>query len=351
MEVDSKVDLSTQNPNSSEDNLAWVEKYRPKTLDELVSQDSIVTTLQKYIDLGGLPHLLFYGPPGTGKTSTILALAAQLYGKKYRNMVLELNASDDRGIDVVRDQIKNFAMTMSVFGSAFSAKNDSNTTAAKYKLIILDEADSMTQAAQAALRRIIEKYTKNVRFCIICNYASKIIPAIQSRCTKFRFTPLSIDQISDRVEYIIKTENVSISPDAVRGILEIAKGDMRRVLNVLQSCYLAYDNIDLDAVYDVTGQPKPSDLKLVFNSLLNDQFDSCYQYISNLKLVKGIALTDIITNLLPLITDCKLPGDSIIYLINSLASIEYRLANSSTDDIQLTAMIGYFKLAVEMAAQ
>ncbi|KAJ1829872.1 Subunit of heteropentameric Replication factor C (RF-C), partial [Coemansia sp. RSA 2703] len=139
------------------ENLPWVEKYRPTSLDELVSQSDIVDTLQRFIDDGKLPHLLFYGPPGTGKTTTILAIARKLYGKNMGSMVLELNASDDRGIDVIRDQIKTFASTRTVFSSGL-------------KLVILDEADAMTTPAQAALRRVIEKYTKNVRFCIICNY-------------------------------------------------------------------------------------------------------------------------------------------------------------------------------------
>ena len=153
--------------------LPWVEKYRPKEMSDLVSHEQIIGTITKLIDAGKLPHLMLYGPPGTGKTSTILACAHKLYGKHFSSMVLELNASDDRGIDVVREQIKEFASTRQMFSSA-------------PKLIVLDEADNMTNPAQFALRRVIEKFTRNARFCIICNYASKIIPALQSRCTRFR---------------------------------------------------------------------------------------------------------------------------------------------------------------------
>ena len=155
------------------DHLPWVEKYRPTNLDEVYGQTEIVTILHKFISENKLPHLLFYGPPGTGKTSTIVALAREIYGKNYSNMVLELNASDDRGIDVVRNQIKEFASTRQIFSKGF-------------KLIILDEADAMTNAAQNALRRIIEKYTKNTRFCILANYSHKLTPALLSRCTRFR---------------------------------------------------------------------------------------------------------------------------------------------------------------------
>lgn len=175
-------------------NLPWVEKYRPKKLDDLISHEEIIKTINKFIDENQLPHLLLYGPPGTGKTSTILACARKLYtSAQFNSMVLEMNASDDRGIGIVRGQILSFASTGTMYRSGF-------------KLIILDEADAMTNDAQNALRRIIEKYTDNVRFCIICNYLGKIIPALQSRCTKFRFGPLSANQIVPRLDDIIKEE-------------------------------------------------------------------------------------------------------------------------------------------------
>ncbi|VDN27912.1 unnamed protein product [Gongylonema pulchrum] len=160
--------------------MPWVEKYRPATLHELVSHQQITATLLKFVDEKRLPHLLFYGPPGTGKTSTILAVAKMMYSPKQLPSML--NASDDRGIGIVRDQIITFAQTMT-----FHA-NEGQTVPPK--LIVLDEADAMTKDAQSALRRVIEKFTENVRFCIICNYMSKIIPAIQSRCTRLRFAPL-----------------------------------------------------------------------------------------------------------------------------------------------------------------
>lgn len=176
-----------------------VEKYRPATLSDLVSHKDITSTVTRFIEKNRLPHLLFYGPPGTGKTSTILAMARKIYGPdKWKNNVLELNASDERGIDVVREQVKSFASTRNVFSGS--------TAPGGYKLIVLDEADAMTTAAQGALRRVIEQYTKNVRFCIICNYVNKIIPAIQSRCTRFRFNPLELDQVDSRLQHVIENE-------------------------------------------------------------------------------------------------------------------------------------------------
>jgi replication factor C subunit 3/5 len=166
----------------------FVEKYRPENLDRIISHVEIVKTskylkllthlvVRKFIESKKLPHLLFHGPPGTGKTSCMIAIAKELYGSQYRNMTLELNASDDRGIGVVRDQIKSFCSTQQLMSKGM-------------KLVILDESDSMTGPAQFALRRIVEKYSKTTRFCFICNFVSKIIPALQSRCTRFRFGPL-----------------------------------------------------------------------------------------------------------------------------------------------------------------
>jgi replication factor C subunit 3/5 len=205
--------------------LPWVEKYRPKDMSDLVSHEEIISTITRLIDAGKLPHLLLYGPPGTGKTSTILACAHNMYGKSFSSMVLELNASDERGIDVVRDQIKEFASTRQMFTSA-------------PKLIILDEADAMTNAAQFALRRVIEKYTKNARFCLICNYASKIIPALQSRCTRFRFAPLEPAQARERLAIVAEAEHCVATPDGLDACVTLGTGDMRKCLNILQSTHM-----------------------------------------------------------------------------------------------------------------
>lgn len=213
-----------------------VEKYRPATLDDVSGHQDILATINKFVDSNKLPHLLLYGPPGTGKTSTILALARRIYGAaNARQMVLELNASDDRGIDVVREQIKTFASTKQIFTMGGpSAKSNS---IAGFKLIVLDEADAMTNTAQMALRRIMEKYTANARFCIIANYAHKLSPALLSRCTRFRFSPLKEGDIRVLVEKVVEEENVKIGAEAVDALVKLSKGDMRRALNVLQACH------------------------------------------------------------------------------------------------------------------
>lgn len=205
------------------------------SLADVSGHQDILATINKFVDSNRLPHLLLYGPPGTGKTSTILALARRIYGSEnMRQMVLELNASDDRGIDVVREQIKTFASTKQIFTMGASA---SRTGIAGFKLIILDEADAMTNTAQMALRRIMEKYTANTRFCIIANYSHKLSPALLSRCTRFRFSPLKEQDIRVLVDKVIEEETVKIIPEATEALVRLSKGDMRRALNVLQACH------------------------------------------------------------------------------------------------------------------
>ncbi|KAJ1916690.1 Subunit of heteropentameric Replication factor C (RF-C) [Mycoemilia scoparia] len=341
-------DDTTTVPKLNE-NLPWVEKYRPNTLDDLVSQQGIVDTIEKFIAENRLPHLLFYGPPGTGKTSTILALAKKLYGPKaYKNMILELNASDDRGIDVVRDQIKSFASTRTVSMLSSSASGGNNIS--DFKLVVLDEADAMTQAAQAALRRVIEKYTRNVRFCIICNYVSKITPAIQSRCTKFRFSPLKIEQVQERLQMVVDTEGVNITKDGKGALLRLSKGDMRRVLNVLQACHAAYPGgIDENEIYACTGSPHPKDIQRIGESMVKDDFSTALDQICMLKTDRGLALQDVITELLGYIEGIEFPNATRIYLLDKLADIE--LANGASETIQLSSLIGAFKVGIELAAK
>ncbi|VVC91243.1 unnamed protein product [Leptidea sinapis] len=286
-------------------NLPWVEKYRPSKLEDLVSHDDIIKTISQFMNQNQLPHLLFYGPPGTGKTSTILACAKQLYTpQQFNSMVLELNASDDRGIGIVRGQILSFASTRTIFKAG-------------PKLIILDEADAMTNDAQNALRRIIEKYTENVRFCIICNYLGKIIPALQSRCTRFRFAPLQQNQI--------------ISDDGIKALLTLSGGDMRKVLNTLQSTWLAYRDVTEDNVYTCVGHPLRSDIN----------------NIQDLKILKGLALGDILTEIHTIIQRLKLPPEVLISLLIKMAESEVRLSSGCSERIELAALIAAFQEARE----
>ncbi|CAI4706041.1 CPI_1c_G0043660.mRNA.1.CDS.1 [Saccharomyces cerevisiae] len=332
--------MSTSTEKRSKENLPWVEKYRPETLDEVYGQNEVITTVRKFVDEGKLPHLLFYGPPGTGKTSTIVALAREIYGKNYSNMVLELNASDDRGIDVVRNQIKDFASTRQIFSKGF-------------KLIILDEADAMTNAAQNALRRVIERYTKNTRFCVLANYAHKLTPALLSRCTRFRFQPLPQEAIERRITNVLVHEKLKLSPNAEKALIELSNGDMRRVLNVLQSCKATLDNPDEDeisddVIYECCGAPRPSDLKAVLKSILEDDWGTAHYTLNKVRSAKGLALIDLIEGIVKILEDYELQNEETrVHLLTKLADIEYSISKGGNDQIQGSAVIGAIKASFE----
>lgn len=315
-----------------------MEKYRPDSLDEVYGQQEIVDTVRKFVEEGKLPHLLFYGPPGTGKTSTIIALAKEIYGPKYKNMVLELNASDDRGIDVVRNQIKDFASTMQIFSKGF-------------KLIILDEADAMTSVAQNSLRRIIEKYTKNTRFCILANYSHKLNPALLSRCTRFRFQPISEDAIRDRIKNVIIKENLNINEQAEKALLKLSQGDMRRALNVLQACKASLDNdtdeIDEEMIFNCIGAPQPKDIETVLDSILKDDWTTAYLTLDKFKKLKGLALIDLLHGFIEILNNYEITPKTKIMILKGLSDIEYGISKGGNDKINSSAIIGVIKDAFE----
>jgi replication factor C subunit 3/5 len=358
--ADAKGKRSAANlPVEAEDNLPWVEKYRPASLADVSGHHDILATINKFVDANRLPHLLLYGPPGTGKTSTVLALARRIYGgKNMRQMVLELNASDDRGIDVVREQIKTFSSTKQIFAGSFdkSAQTDS---IANFKLIILDEADAMTSTAQMALRRIMEKYTANTRFCIIANYTHKLSPALLSRCTRFRFSPLKEADIRQLVEKVIVEENVNIAPDAVDSLVTLSKGDMRRALNVLQACHasstplhvpgqpapdeknIQRDLITQETIYTCIAAPHPEDIKLITQTLLTtSDVGSCLSTINTLKRTKGLALADILTAMGEELAEVEVPAQTRVMWLEGLAEIEYRLSGGGSENVQTGGLVG-----------
>jgi replication factor C subunit 3/5 len=327
-----------------------------------------------------------YGPPGTGKTSTILALARRIYGaKNMRQMVLELNASDDRGIDVVREQIKTFASTKQIF--TMNPTPSSSTSIAAYKLIILDEADAMTSTAQMALRRIMEKYTANTRFCIIANYTHKLSPALLSRCTRFRFSPLKERDIRVLVDKVITEENVNISPDATDALVRLSKGDMRRALNVLQACHASSKSISIKihdianilvsgtpihlkgtpkpaekdikrdlitetTIYECIASPHPEDITKILNTLLKTtDVTSCLQTINSLKATQGLALADIITALSEELTKLDVPAPVMITWLDGLAEVEYRLSGGGGEAVQTGAVVGVVRNGAELMGE
>ncbi|KAK8133415.1 replication factor C [Apiospora sp. TS-2023a] len=352
-------------PVEAEDSLPWVEKYRPETLDDVSGHQDILATINKFVDTNRLPHLLLYGPPGTGKTSTILALARRIYGEQnVRQMVLELNASDDRGIDVVREQIKTFASTKQIFTMGGGSRAGGM---ASFKLIILDEADAMTNTAQMALRRIMEKYTANTRFCIIANYTHKLSPALLSRCTRFRFSPLKENDIRVLVDKVIVEENVKISADATDALVRLSKGDMRRALNVLQACQasstplrlknepkplekdMVRENITTESIYNCIAAPPPEAIEKIVQTLLNtSDVTSCLSTINTLKVANGLALADIITALAETLSTLEVKPEAMIRWLDGLAEIEYRVSGGGSEAIQTGAVVGVIREGCEL---
>ncbi|KAK2995680.1 hypothetical protein RJ640_006140 [Escallonia rubra] len=316
----------------------WVEKYRPQSLADVAAHRDIVDTSNTLTPLTSenrLPHLLLYGPPGTGKTSTILAVARKLYGSQMHNMVLELNASDDRGIDVVRQQIQDFASTQSFsFGPKPSVK-----------LVLLDEADAMTKDAQFALRRVIEKYTKSTRFALICNHVNKVIPALQSRCTRFRFAPLDSVHVTERLKHVIAAEGLDVHESGLAALVQLCNGDMRKALNILQSTHMASHQITEEAVYLCTGNPLPKDIEKISYWLLNESYTASFRRISEIKTRKGLALVDIVREVTMFVFKIKMPSGVRVQLINDLADIEYRLTFGCNDKLQLGSLIATFTRA------
>jgi len=314
-------------------NLMWVEKYRPEDFSEIISHEHILTTVTRLIESNRLPHLLFYGPPGTGKTTAALAVARQMNGKPWRTMTLELNASDERGINVVRDRIKNFASTRQMF------------TSKGIKLVILDEADSMTNDAQFAMRRIMEQYTKNVRFILICNYVNKIIQAIQSRCTRFRFCPLERTSIETRLREIATLENVNMDEDAVPTIIDLCEGDMRKCLNILQSTYQSFPIVNSENVHTCTGSPSPEIIDSIWTQLLESEFNECLQNVQQIIKNNGMALADVLRLIHKNVLQVEMSPAARSFIVKEFGELEHRLSHTSQEEVQIASFVSIFVIA------
>jgi len=333
--------------------LPWIEKYRPKLLDNIIAHEHIINTLKININNRCLPHLLFYGPPGCGKTSTIMALSAELYGKYHTSMVMELNASDDRGIEVVREKIQKFVMSENVFFGNNVGDRDNI-----FKLVILDEIDAMTPDAQAILRKIIEQHTNNARFCLICNCVQNIIPALQSRCKRFRFSPLDRSHIESYIKFIIDKENLNVENDAIKTIINRSSGDMRKVLNILQSTSMICEKIDTNQINKCLGYPEINIIEEVLNNLIYNSFKDAYKNIIKIKCDEGLSLVDIITEIHDVLINyileekrdtkcvCNLTIDQIIIILDKLRQIESNHYSNTNENIQFGGLVSVFKFAL-----
>lgn len=313
-------------------NLPWVDKYRPSSFEEIVSEKDIIKTIENLTENKNIPHLLFYGPPGTGKTTTISVCAKKLYGKYSSSMVLELNASNDNGISIIREQIKDFAGTQNMFLQGI-------------KLIILDEADNLSIEAQNALRRVIEKYSNNTRFCLICNYINKIIPAIQSRCARFRFPPLTIKDISIQLNNICSKEGLTIENSAIEALFRIAKGDMRSILNIVQICIPVLKNktINDEIIYKCTSKPSDKLIKDIIDIIDNNSLKDAFYEMK--EITKNCNLVDIVSFIIDEIVIMDINPEKKCQLLIELAEIENNIVFSKDVqmDIQLGGLISILK--------
>ena len=310
------------------ENRPWVEKYRPRRLDDIVNQKGIIKRLKQFIKDESMPHLIFAGPAGTGKTTSALAMVRELYGRKMavNTTFLELNASDARGIDVIRTYIKDFAKAKPPLDISF-------------KILILDEADNMTAPAQQALRRTMEKYTRNCRMILICNYSNKIIPPIQSRCVVFRFSSLNNDAIKERVKFVANQEKINISSDGLNALVEVSKGDCRRAINYLQSCGTVAKKIDQDIVFRVSGEVPPEKIREILQTALEGQLQFSLKLLNDITREYGLSGINVIKNIYREIYDLRISEELKIELSKLLAEFEYRLSQGGTEEIQLQALL------------
>ena len=311
----------------------WIEKYRPKTLSEVVGQKEIVERLQAYVKIKSMPHLLFSGRPGTGKTTCAIALVREFYGEGWQLNFQELNASDERGIDVVRHKIKDFAR-MAPIGSDF-------------KVIFLDEADALTPEAQAALRRTMEMYTRTCRFILSCNYSSKIIEPIQSRTAVFSFRPLRPEDVKEYLGRIASAEGIEIEEDGLEAIVYVAQGDLRKATNSLQVAAAMGTKIDDEAIYRSTQTVKPDEIKDLINTALSGDFAKARKSLEVILIENALSGEDLIRQIHRNVYDLPIKERDKVRLIDKIGEVEFRMVEGSNPRIQLESLLAHFALVGE----
>lgn len=309
--------------------MIWTEKYRPKEFSDIKGQDEIVAKVSAFTEQKNMPHLLFTGSAGVGKTSLALVVAKKLFNKSWKENFLELNASDERGIEIVRHKVKDFARTKAIGDVPF-------------KIVYLDECDALTKEAQQALRRTMENYTQSCRFILSANYSSKIIDPIQSRCAVFRFKPVAEMYITDLLDKIAKEENLKIDEMAKKALYEVSQGDCRKMENILQSVASLNKTIKADAVYSMASTAKPKELQEVFELALKGNFRQARNKLLDIMLAYSLSGQDLIKQIQAVIWDLKIEDREKIRLIDKCGEIEFRMVEGSDEFIQLEALLAQF---------
>lgn len=303
----------------------WTEKYRPKKLKDMIGQDKITKRLEAFVKEKSLPHMLFAGPAGVGKTTASICMAMDLYGDNWKRNFLELNASDTRGIDIVRGRIKDFARTKPL--------NED------WKILFLDESDALTPEAQQALRRTMEKYTNTTRFILSANYSSKLIPPIQSRCAIFRFNPGEDKYIKKYLENIAKKEKLTIKKDGMESILKVAEGDFRKATNLLQSLAITSKKIGEKEVYEMAASLRPEEVKQILDLALKKRFIEARKKLSDLMINRGLSGIDVIRAIHREILFIDVPEKLKAKLIDKLGEYEFRIVEGGSEDLQIEAFL------------
>ena len=304
----------------------WIEKYRPQSFSEVQGQEAIVKRLSSFVEQKNIPHLLFSGPAGVGKTTLALIIAKTLFGENWQQNVLETNASDERGIDVVRQKIKDFARTKAI-GTDLP------------KIIYLDECDSLTKEAQQALRRTMEQYSRTARFVLSCNFSSKIIDPIQSRCTVFRFKPLDEKAIFSILKGLAEKEGLQVDDNALKAIYEVSRGDVRKAENVLQSCSAISKEITDKLIYDIVSAARPQEVKQVLEIALGKNFLQAREKLLDLMLKHGLSGTDIIKQIQQEIWQLPISDEGKIQIVEKCGETEFRMVEGSDEFVQLEALL------------